>query len=354
MTTIKPSPQQQLQALRAFQELKPNFQMAINNTTKQLQSANYIGPSYDGGVPFQSYKQPADYMTDWFGSSSWNSITSLQQNLPTDNTASRNAHQANALNSGNNSLKGWVFSTQTLTNPSASTYACTNPSDCAPLGKNYTCNSNYSPWPDSYGNQAASCVPVFYPELSGGTYQRSLAINGGIGKKCQSDDDCDSGNGYQCNNTTTIFGKNIQQTNYCAQTYKCGTEKRFLGTPYNSGIPVPPDPSQNNNGRGYSTMAECQSNAMAQQQCVQADNGNYYATFPGFCPLPPNQRINGPQGALPTSNTNTGQFSIPSYANSLASSFGSSRAAQALNIGNYNKENNFSPLQYSLSINPSP
>ena len=357
MSNIKassaPTKQQALSQLRAFQQLKPNFQMAINTQTQQLKNANYIGPSYADGTPFQSYKQPADYNSDWFGSSAWNSITSLQQNLPTDNTASRNAHQANALGSGNNALKGWVFSTQTKANPSSSTYSCTNNNDCSALGPNYTCNSNYSPWPDSFGNNQAGgvCVPTIYPEMSGGTYTRTLGINGGIGKKCKNDNDCDLTNGYSCNNTTDLFGKNVQQTGYCAMSYNCGTEKRYLGYPYNSGIPLPPDPSQNANN-GYASMAECQTVATAQQNCVKADNGRVYAVFPGYCPVQPNLRLNSPQGALPTSNTNTEAFQIPAYANSLSSTFGSSHAVNALNVNNFNKENSFSPLQYLQKINP--
>lgn len=351
--TSKPLPAQALQAIRAFQQKTPNFQMAINSNAQDLVAQNYIGPAYANGVAFPAYRQPADYNTDWFGTSTWNSVNALQQNLPTDNTASRNGTQQNALGSGNQALKGWVFATQTLTNPSSSTYSCTNNTDCAALGSTYTCNSNYSPWNDSYGNQSGgTCVPFVTPELSGGSYTRTV-MNGGIGSKCQQDGDCDTNNGYECNNTTDPFGKNIQQTGYCAMPYMCGSEKRYLGTPYNSGIPIPPDPSQNNNGQGYTSLVDCMNVATAQQKCIQGDSGSYFAVFPGFCPIQPNQRQGNPQGALPTSNTATQAFQIPAYGDSMASSLGSTHAQQALSLTGYQQtQKEFSPLQYQINSNP--
>jgi len=93
--------------------------------------------------------------------------------------------------------------------------------------------------------------------------------------------------------------------------------------------------------------------ASAQQNCIQGDSGSWFAVYPGICPVQPNMRTGGPQGALATANAQTQAFQIPAYADSQASSLGSSHAQQALSFSGYKQaQKEFSPLQYQLNINP--
>jgi hypothetical protein len=343
----------------------PNFALAVNSEIDSINDT-YRGPRYapvstgSTSIPFLSYKDTGARMTQWQPSSSSISNMKLQMNLPTDNTAFRSGMEKSAVNIGNNSLKDWVSTTQTLANPSFDTMFCTSNSDCVAYGKNYSCNANYSPFPDSQGNQSgSSCSFTAYPELKETGYFRLGPNEGGIGKSCVTTNDC--GKGYECNNETDIVGKNVQQTGYCAQTYICPDgKKRYLGTPWNSGIPIVPPMEQNNNGKGYASEKMCMENATAQQNCVKHEN-SWYAVFPGYCPVPTLLREGSPQGALRETNSkqNSIGFQIPAYATNASSSMGGnnskSRAFSAFNRNADDKESGLSgPLAYSLSINPRP
>lgn len=282
------------------------------------------GSGTDESSPFMNYKRPGSDFTDWRPAGSRNSQINLQMNLPYDNLKARNNIQENAVPLQNQALQQWVYSTQTLSNPSFGTFSCTSDSDCiqfnAGSDEKYTCNPNYAPWSDAKGNQTgAVCSRTIYPELhwqepgqdgSKGPliYHRKSAQEGGVGAKCNSDNDC--ADGYLCNTSTDFNGSNQQQTGYCAQPYTCPDKvQRFLGTPYNSLIPIPPDPNQNSDGynsdgrprgkdAGYETQSDCMNNSSASQRCVYQNNG-WYAVYPGYCPLPATQRKGGnPQGAM--------------------------------------------------------
>jgi hypothetical protein len=202
------------------------------------------------------------------------------------------------------------------------------------------------------------CSYTAYPELDTGSYVRKNAAQGGIGKTCISDTDC--GSGYTCNNETDTFGKNVQQTGYCAQTYQCADgKKRYIGYPYNSGIPIPPPDNQNNGSLGYKTEKECKYNSMAQQNCVQ-QNGAWFAVYPGYCPVPASRRDGGPQGALKMSSaeTVTRGFEIPAYATNMSSyglGAGTNAKAPQMSLSDTSAAGGMvSPFKYEMSLNPRP
>lgn len=339
------------------------FQMAAMSELSSINpvytNARYA-PSGDNNVqiPFLNFKEYGGRLTQWQPVSLTASTWKKQMNLPTNNTAFRQGVSQDAIGLGNTGNKDWVYATQTLANVSADTLFCTSNADCA-AHPGTTCNANSESWPSAHGDQSGSvCSYTQYPEVQNG-YSRKNANQGGIGRACKNDRDC--GEGYQCNNETDTFGKNVQQTGFCAQKYTCpGGSTHFLGAPYNSGVPVPPDPSQNNNGNGYSTKEQCMNNALAQQDCVQ-NNGRYFATYPGYCPVPTNLRIGGAQGALRTttsSQQNIG-FSIPAYGQNSASASGGSTPAGALVSWNLASSANHAssmagPLAYLQKINPIP
>lgn len=319
----------------------------------------YNGPVYKNGDKFLAYKDFGGRFTQFqpvsLNASTWKKMASL----PTDNTKFRYQMMGDGINIGNSANQNWTFTTQTKSNPSADTLYCTTSDDCKPFGPKYTCNSNYEPWNDAYGNQSGSfCSFTAYPELDSGVYTRKSAAEGGIGKSCIDNSDC--GSGYECNNNTDIFGSNIQQTGFCAQTYTCANgEKRYLGYPYNSGIPVIPSASQNNGGFGYSTSKECQRNASAQQDCVKF-NERYFATYPGYCPVQPTMRAGGnPAGALIMDNGRAKQsgFILPGGPWGRESTMGgTNKNSLAFNAFNINsKKSNYNdvsePLKYELSLN---
>lgn len=365
---LKSQQQMQFQQAQLFnmqaKKATPNYQMAIK---KDIDSINnmYTNSRYspigtdEVGTPFPAFREFGGRMTQWAPVALDSSTLRKTMNLPTDTTTARNSLQKDAISTGNDGLKNWLYGVQTLANLSTTNF-CTSNSDCAPYGPNYKCNSNYESWPDSYGNQSGStCSLTKYPELDGGKYIRKDAYSGGIGKNCSTDNDC--GDGYECNNTTDMFGKNLQQSGYCSIPFSCpDNKKRFLGTPANSGLPVVPPKNQNNGGMGYKTKQECQENALATQDCVQGgETGNYYALFPGTCPTFPSNRIGGAAGALrqSTASQKENGFSIPSYANFKSSTFGSnSKPVRSLyNVASKaNAAQQNSPLMYSLSINPKP
>lgn len=338
-------------AAAAYQELGQN-----NNT--------YINSRYapqgnqEVGMPFPLFRQPAYYFTQWGPSPDTESTWKKQFNLPTNTNLFRRAVEGDAINLGNQQLNAWVYRTQTLGN-NGDTIFCTNNQDCSPW-PGTTCNSNYENWPDAKGNQSGSfCSYTVYPELEGGGYHRKNANQGGIGKNCRTDQDC--GEGYRCNNQYDIQGRSIQQAGYCSQMYTCPDgSQRYMGYPYNSGIPQPPPPHQNRNGQGYPTYDDCLDNALGQQNCVTGPGGAWFAVYPGYCPVPPSKREGGnPQGSIPSTQPQEAQmgFVIPAYATNMASKTGGEKVASfntAWAQPQQIQDGTTGALQYSLSINPIP
>lgn len=338
--------------------MQPNYSLVVNNLKEDTtyRNARFASMNNDNiGMPFPAFREYAGRFTQWQPTALSMSTISKQMNLPTDTTALRNGLTNNAIGIGNNSLDNWVYTTQTLANPSFDTMYCTNNDDCKQFGPTFSCNSNFQSWNDVYGNQQGSvCNETKYPELDSGTYTRKTLQEGGIGKQCQTDNDC--GSGYRCNNETDIFGKNIQQTGYCSQTYDCGDGiTRFLGYPYGSSVPIAPAKTQNNNGQGYNTLNECNKNANAQQNCVQL-NSKYYATYPGYCPTAPTLRKDGAQGALLNSGESEilAGFQIPAYGTNMGSSMGGLKQSM-MNLNPAKKTSGMSePFKYEMMINPRP
>lgn len=308
------------------------------------------------GEPFMLYKQPGAYFTMWTPAGQAESNMKKEMNLPTNNNAFRQGMIKDGVGIANRQNIAWLNRTQTLSNNGATT-ACVNNADCA-AWPGTKCNRNYQSWNDAKGNQGNFCSEVIYPELKNGVYTRKLQNEGGIGKQCNTDQDC--GDGYSCNQTTDMYGKNIQQTGYCSQVYECsdGTS-HYMGYPYNASIPIPPSPQQNNNGQGYATKEMCNFDIRSQQDCVQNANGKWYAVYPGYCPLPALLRKDlNPQGALLTS-TPTQNIKVPAYATNSASVSTNAKPLGALGSFSMNSMINASrqenePLQYSMSINPMP
>lgn len=350
-----------------------NF-MAVAN--KELQNINntYLNSRYAPqgsdkiGKPFPAYKEFGGRFTDYRPSGATESTWKKEFNLPTNTNFYRTSVENDAINLGNDTNSAWVYQTQTLTNV-GNYLLCNSTSDCEAL-PGTTCNRNYENWPDAHGNQSGSyCSKTFYPELQqngnpvgpqgGGSYHRLLTTQGGIGKACTTDSDC--GQGYSCNNEYDFQGSNLQQTGYCGMKYTCpdGTTK-FLGTPYNSGIPQTPPPHQNANGQGYPSKEVCLNESLAQQDCVRADNNRWYAVYPGYCPIPPNLRKGSQKfSSVRTStqqNLNQG-FKIPAFATNQSSSTGSK--IQAFSTTSWNQPSSVNDgtneaLAYSMSINPLP
>lgn len=343
---------------------KPNYAMALSKdikaiNTNTLNCARYA-PTGDQqvGLPFCSFKDYGGRMTDWNPSGSAAAVTSLEMNLPTNNTAVRQGMISDGIGIVNDDNKNYVWASQTLANVGGS---CTvGSSVCQEVyGQHSACNANYNEWKDSYGNQPGPrCVVTRYPELDSGSYVRKDANQGGIGRGCRTSNDC--GTGYDCKTEANVFGSG-DQIGFCAQTFDCQDGiKRHVQYPQGAGIPKPPAPGQNNGGRGYSTHEECLNEQEAGQVCV-AHNGAYFATFPGFCPQASNLRVGTPQGALRTTSESQKQagFTIPAYATNEASSKGGSRAQQAFSAWNIqsninSKSSMQEPLAYSLRMNPKP
>lgn len=319
------------------------------------------------GKPFLNYKDYGGRMTDYRSSGVTESTWKKEFNLPTNNNFYRTSVTADALNLGNQQNSAWVAQTSTLTNV-GNTLACNATVDCE-AWPGTTCNRNYENWPDAHGNQSGTfCSQTQYPELQqngnsvgpsgGGQYNRKLAGEGGIGRGCTVDSDC--GDGYSCNNEYDFNGSNLQQTGYCAMKYTCsdGTT-HFLGTPYNSGVPLTPPTTQNNGGKGYSTLEQCSGAAMAQQDCVKGANNQFYAVYPGYCAVPKNYRQNNnAYGNVRTSGAQTvnNGFIIPAFATNNASQTGSKLQAFATwntpSAGE--KDGSSEALMYSMATNPIP
>lgn len=311
------------------------------------------------GLPFPMYKQYGGLMTDWRPAGSRASTLMKEANLPTNTNFFRQAMTQNAIGLGNTNNVAWVSQTQSLQNV-GNPLLCNNNADCSAY-PGTTCNKNYESWPDAKGNQSgAFCSQTVYPELQDGVYHRKDISQGGIGRACQSDSDC--GSGYSCNNNTDFVGKNIQQTGFCAQKYQCPDgSTHYLGYPYNSGIPQPPPREQNRKGQGYSSKEECQRFANAQQDCVASQSGSWYATYPGYCPVPANMRQGGPKGPIPMSSPSevSQGFSIPAYATNNSSNWGSKTAGFESwkltgNLKGHQEDSMQSAWSYAKSLDPNP
>jgi hypothetical protein len=341
-------------------KMQAQFQQAAFSELQKANESDYVNARYAPvgnqalGTPFPLFRQSGAYFTDWTPAGQTSSNTRLQMNLPTNNTLFRNTQQSDAVNLANKQNTSFVFRTQTLAN-NGDPIACRNNADCS-AWHGTTCNSQYMSWPDAKGNQGNFCSLTKYPEIESGHYMRKNTTQGGIGKACTTDNEC--GSGYKCNNLTDMFGKNVQQTGYCAQSYSCPDGNHFLGYPYNSGIPIVPPPYQNNGGRGYSSEDECKIHKLAQQDCKQDMSDNWFATYPGYCPVLTNLRGgNHPAGMLPSSDIMAQDKGIvvPAYATNASSSTGkplpgfsawniNSNPVAAMQMGD--------PLAYELAINP--
>lgn len=340
--------------------IKAQFQAAAYSDIEKANNDDYTNARYaptggeSVGKPFPLYKDYAGRFTDWTSNAQTASNMKRQMNLPTNNTLFRNTQSNDGVNIQNNQNAAWMYRTQTLSN-NGEVMACVNNADCASW-PGTTCNPNYQSWSDAKGNQGNYCSVTHYPELASGRYDRKDAAHGGIGKACTDNSDCAIG--YSCNNDTDIFGKNIQQTGYCSQTYECETGTQHMGYPYNSSIPIPPPKNQNNGGRGYDTKNQCNDVKLAQQDCVRNESGKWFATYPAYCPMQTNMRRGGnPQGSLPSANMRAAQqgIVIPSYASNKSSVI--EKPLGAFSAWNINASKSASsemsePLQYELSINP--
>jgi hypothetical protein len=335
---------------------KGQFQMAAQHELASASQHNYTNAVYADGTPFPAYKQFAGQtFTDYTPSGQTQSNIARQANLPTNNTLLRNMQIDNGVGFQNKQNNAWVYRSQTLMN-NGDPIACVNNTDCSSW-PGTTCNSQYSNWSDSKGNQGNYCASTKYPELAGGRYNRVNAMHGGIGKACTTDSDCNTSAGYTCNTESTIFGSNIQQTGYCSQSYDCSTGKQFLGYPYNSGIPIVPEPEQNNNGKGYKSKEDCVANAHPLQNCEQDSRGAWFAVYPGLCPTDLNMRKHKTHnGELPSSSQHAlgDGIVVPAYASNKSSSI--TKPVPRLSAWNVNATNSHNgmdgPLQYELAINP--
>ena len=310
---------------KAYQDLEaPDFNNTYTNSRYAPQGNQKVG------LPFPMYKEFGGRLTDWRSSGLQESTWKKEFGLPTNTNFFRTSVTADALNLGNANNSVWVKDTQTLKNV-ANTIGCNNNEDCE-VWPGTTCNFNYENWPDAFGNQSGGyCSNTYYPEMKSnqghpspagtcGNFHRKLANEGGIGRACTTDADC--GQGYACNNTYDFVGSNLQQSGYCAMTYACPDgSQHFLGTPWNSGIPIPPPKDQNNSGHGYDSKDVCLQNIVGKQDCVQDCNGRWFATYPGYCGVQQSLR----QGV----NTRTsGQraevqgFELPGFATTGSSNMG--------------------------------
>jgi hypothetical protein len=340
--------------------MQGQFEAAAYKDVNQANQNDYVNARYapvgneSVGMPFPLYKQPGGYMTDWTPAGQGPSNLKRQMNLPTDNTLFRNILQSDGVSLANKQNNAWMFRSQTLVN-NGDPIACRNNTDCSSW-PGTTCNAQFMSWSDAKGNQGNYCSLTKYPEMDGGMYQRKDTSQGGIGKACLTDNDC--GSGYNCNNVTDMFGKNIQQTGFCSQVYQCPDGPHYLGYPYNSGIPIVPPQGQNNGGRGYVSEEECKNNKLAQQDCKSDIQGKWFATYPGYCPVVSNLRSgNHPAGMLPSSSMSAqeGGIKIPSYATNRSSSIGKPLSAFTswnINASPSNIQQMSDPLSYEMAINP--
>jgi hypothetical protein len=349
-------------------KMQGQFEAAAYKDIERLNKDDYVGPRYAPignqtvGEPFPLYKMYGGSMTDWTPSGQQQSNLKRQMNLPTNNTLFRNTQESAGVKLQNIQNNAWLYRSQTLAN-NGDPMSCVNNADCE-SHPGTTCNTQFQSWPSAKGNQGNYCAVTKYPELDSGYYIRKNASEGGIGKGCTSDNDCATEFGYFCNNETDMFGKNVQGTSFCAQTYDCPDgSKHYLGYPYGSSIPVTPPKDQNKNGRGFDSLESCNLYIRdfvmnGAQVCKPDADGKYFVVYPGYCPMPANARQGSrPAGALLSSGSASidGGITIPSYATNAKSSITKpSRAFTAWNINADVRDLNqmSGPLQYELSINP--
>jgi len=319
----------------------------------EVQGGGYA--SHDAsGNPFPLFRQGAYMFTDFTPAGNRESYYRESRNIPTDTVLANNAMQADGVSQATTQNYAMVNRTQTL-ETNKYPQGATSPTDPCKAYPGSKATAVHMDWNDAKGNQTTFCSSVDYPELQGGVYNRKLANEGGIGKSCTRDGDC--GTGYFCNNETNMFGKNRQQTGFCSQAYNCPDgSKQMAGYPYNAGQPIPPPKDQNNQGRGYANKEECDNNVRGYQDCVQDNNGRWFAVYAQYCPLGASLRKgSNPQGAFRTTPPAQQQIIMPGWGTQGSS--GISSAPQAFSAWNINAEatqanEETSPLAYSLSINP--
>jgi len=319
----------------------------------EVQGAGYASHDANGN-PFPLFRQGAYMFTDYTPAGNRESYYRNARNAPTDTVMANNAMQADGVAQATTQNYAMVNRTQTLelnSYPQGAT-SPTDPCKAFPGSKPTAVHMN---WNNAKGNQTAFCSQVHYPELEGGVYNRKLANEGGIGKGCTHDGDC--GEGYFCNQETTTFGKNIQQTGFCSQMYMCPDgSKQAAGYPYNAGRPNPPPADQNMGGKGYASKEQCEDNIRGYQDCVQNNAGRWFAVYAQYCPLGASLRQGGnPQGAFNTTPPQQQQIIMPGWGNQGPSGISSGPAALSAwntnaEVSKFNEDS--SPLAYSLAINP--
>lgn len=346
--------------------IQQQFKTAVNNELNKTKSDDYLNARFapteenPDGAAFLNYKEFGGRFTDW--TSSGNTVSNMKNEMrtPTNNTLFRGALTNNGVTLQNNQNSAWAYKTLTLAN-NGGVRSCVSDAECSQF-PGTTCNTTHQDWDEVHGNQGNSCLPTFYPELQTGTYFRKNRNEGGIGKSCNDDKDC--GSGYSCNNSVNTFGKNNQQTGYCAQTYDCGGSagKKFLGYPIGASKPVSPPLEQNNNGKGYSTKKQCNDEKLAEQKCVSDERGKWFATYPGYCPIE-REITNGstPLGAFSSSsvgavNSGIGIPSLPMFG-IVGSSYNKPKQLGAFSAWNSSDSqgssnmNTSEPMMYEMKIN---
>ncbi len=309
---------------------KPNYKMAFNEILGQhgqpaggqfafseetLQGRNpelYNLPVDMDGNPFMNFRDYAGRNTTNNAAGSRASITNSQMGVAFDSVQQRKFITEQGVTLQNSANDATTFNSMAMGNQSFSGLSCTSDSDCLPFNKGnikYSCNSNFSPWQDSKGNQpGAVCVPTVYPELDFVNEEGDKEFKGQwgpgmFGTACSSDNDCTGG--YVCNpDTDSVFGATVDtagQKGYCTLKYQCGTEERYLPTTWNNSIPF--GDNNNNDGQGFKSEAVCLGSGYSPaQDCVQQNN-IWYRVYPGYCPITYDYRKGGvPQGALDSSS----------------------------------------------------
>lgn len=210
---------------------------------------------------------------------------------------------------------------------------CSRDQDCS---GSKVCNLNRQDWGESFGAFAPYCTEPKYPELATGRYMRETAQRGGIGAQCTSDSNCATHKGYRCTPSSSVPGS-VSQGGYCAQTFKCGSETKYLKYPYGSGVPVLPNPSDNNFGRGYATKQECSDSSdigAATRHCKQDSSGRWFSVNPGYCPA-----VSETRASSALTRAHAGLLSGSVEAWNSTGDFSTSRGA------------GFNPMKYEASIN---
>lgn len=335
---------------KAYQDLEnPSFNQTYTNSRYAPTGNQKVG------LPFPMYKEYGGRFTDWRSSAYQTSTWKKQFGLPLNTNFLRTSITQDSVNLGNEHNTSWVAETQTLKNVTSS-LGCNNNTDCDSQ-PHTTCNINYDNWNTAYGSQPGGyCSTTVYPEIKnqlgqsvlsgqcGTSYVRKHGMDGGIGKQCQTDGDC--AQGYFCNNQYDFVGSNIQQSGYCSMKYQCpdGSEQ-FLGTPWNSGIPIPPARDQNAGG-GYTSYEKCMEHAESTQNCVSMCDGKWIATYPGYCGITKSLRDQAGYTRTSGAGAIDRGFEIPAFATNRSSVWGESAMSRA---GSEQE-----PLDYIRRLDPIP